>query len=130
MATEHWTTSHLPKRELQPLDCTPSRLTNAQLHLSNPQHSTFPRSSMTLEITDGSSEASPSDLELVVSSIGQTAGLIGYKNVLSYTASLGIKVLPSKALCSSPWTKIGSGTYFTTYKGFLNEETGSVVAIK
>ncbi|KAI8635265.1 kinase-like domain-containing protein [Xylariaceae sp. FL1651] len=81
--------------------------------------------------TDGSSsELSPSDLELAITTIQSNPGLIGYRNLLSYASALGIKVFPKTAFNVDTWTLLGAGSYSQTWKANLLPDTGTAVAVK
>ncbi|KAH8647689.1 kinase-like domain-containing protein [Xylariales sp. PMI_506] len=80
--------------------------------------------------TDATGDVSPSDLELAVTSIQQQAGVVGYRNLLSYTSALGIRVFPNASLHPGTWVKLGSGTYSVTYRAYLATDAGIAVAIK
>ncbi|KAI3316853.1 kinase-like domain-containing protein [Xylariaceae sp. AK1471] len=77
-----------------------------------------------------SSELSPSDLELAITTIQRNPGLIGYRNLLSYTSALGIKVFPKTTFDVNTWTPAGAGSYSVTWKANILSDTGTVVAVK
>ncbi|RYP90664.1 hypothetical protein DL770_003202 [Monosporascus sp. CRB-9-2] len=76
------------------------------------------------------SELSPSDLELAITAIQRNPGLVGYRNLLSYTSALGIKVFPKTTFDVDAWTPIGAGSYSVTWKANILSDPGTVVAVK
>lgn len=76
------------------------------------------------------SELSPSDLELAITTIQKNPGLVGYRNLLSYTSALGIKVFPKEEFDVDAWTPIGAGSYSVTWKAEIISNSRKVVAIK
>jgi serine/threonine protein kinase len=83
-----------------------------------------------MDTTDGSGDLTLSDLELAVATIQTQSGLVGYRNLLSYTSALGIKVYSPDSLQVASWEKIGSGSYSATYRADVVTEPGTVVAVK
>jgi serine/threonine protein kinase len=85
-----------------------------------------------MESSDESGELSPSDLEIAVLTIRSRSGLVGYRNLLSYTSALGIKVFSETSVNMNSWTRLGSGAYSTTWKAETDGQPGGgrVVAIK
>lgn len=83
-----------------------------------------------METTDESGDLSLSDLELAINSIQQQSGLVGYRNLLSYTSALGISVISKDSFNIESWARLGSGSYSTTYRAELLTEPGTVVAVK
>ncbi len=77
-----------------------------------------------------SSELSPSDLELAITTIHRNPGLVGYRNLLSYVSALGIKVFPNTKFNVDTWTLIGAGSYSSTWKAETPLGTGIAVAVK
>ncbi|KAI0911974.1 kinase-like domain-containing protein [Ustulina deusta] len=77
-----------------------------------------------------SSELSPSDLELAITTIHRNPGLVGYRNLLSYVSALGIKVFPNTKFNVDTWTLIGAGSYSSTWKAETLLGTGIAVAVK
>ncbi|RFU75464.1 serine threonine kinase [Trichoderma arundinaceum] len=80
--------------------------------------------------TDESGDLSLSDLELAVTSIQQQSGLVGYRNLLSYTSALGVSVFSGDSFNIGSWVQLGSGSYSTTYRANLLEEPETEVAVK
>ena len=91
------------------------------------QYQNFSWTSSTSTMED---EPSTSDLQICVSAIKHRKDLIGYRNLLSYTSSLGIRVIPPSSLAPESWTPIGTGTYSSTWRAALDAGSGPVVAVK
>jgi len=87
-------------------------------------------SAFSLSSTGSSSGPSLSDLEYAIGSIKSNSGVVGYRNLLSYASSLGLKVFPKSSFDIDAWTKLGSGSYSTTWKAEIMDQQGVVVAIK
>src|SRR5436190_451879 len=85
-----------------------------------------------MESSNESGELSPSDLEVAVLAIRGRSGLVGYRNLLSYTSALGIKVFSETSININSWTRLGSGAYSTTWKAETGGQPGGgrAVAIK
>ncbi|TGJ83364.1 hypothetical protein E0Z10_g5381 [Xylaria hypoxylon] len=77
-----------------------------------------------------SSELSPSDLELAITTIQRNPGLVGYRNLLSYASALGIKIFPESAFDVDAWTLIGAGSYSSTWKANTILDIETAVAVK
>jgi serine/threonine protein kinase len=77
-----------------------------------------------------SNDLRSSDLQLAVSTLSQRKNLIGYRNLLSYVSSLGVRVFPKSSFHSSSWEYIASGRYSTTWKAPLLDKEKHVVAVK
>ncbi|KAJ1338603.1 eukaryotic-like serine/threonine-protein kinase [Microdochium nivale] len=72
-----------------------------------------------------------SDLCRAVENIVTQDGLVGYRNVVSYVAALGLPVLPRTAMDEAAWKWLGAGSFSTTFEGSVHHRgTASVVAIK
>ena len=72
-----------------------------------------------------------SDLCRAVENISAQDGLVGYRNVVSYVAALGLPVLPRAAMDEATWKWLGAGSFSTTFGGSVHRHgTASVVAIK
>jgi serine/threonine protein kinase len=71
-----------------------------------------------------------SDLQLAVSSLSQKKDLMGYRNLLSYVSSLGVRVFPKSSLDPSSWEFIDSGSYSTTWKAPVLDGKKQYVALK
>lgn len=82
------------------------------------------------ETSSTAGDLSPSDLELAVTTIQTMPNLVGYRHLLSYTSSLGIKIYPKTSFDVNNWTRIGAGSYSTTWKAKLLSAADTVVAIK
>ncbi|KAH7063019.1 kinase-like domain-containing protein [Macrophomina phaseolina] len=83
-----------------------------------------------MESANGSSEPTPSDLELAVTGIKQNSGLVGYRNLLSYASALGVKIFPKTSFNVESWTQLGYGSYSTTWRAEIITGAAEVVAVK
>lgn len=79
---------------------------------------------------DDSDDLHMSDLQTSVLTIKHTKDLVGYRNLLSYTTSLDLRVLPKSSTDPKLWTYIGSGSYSITWKATFAGAIEKVVAVK
>lgn len=77
-----------------------------------------------------STDLRSSDLQVAVSTLSQRPNLLGYRNLLSYVSSLGVRVFPKSLFHPSSWEHIGSGRYSTTWKARLLDKSNDLVAVK
>ncbi|ORX97680.1 hypothetical protein BCR34DRAFT_607185 [Clohesyomyces aquaticus] len=75
-------------------------------------------------------EAHSSDIQTAISRLHMKNNLIGYRNLLSYTTALNIRIFPSAKVNRHLWSTKGSGTYSEVFETSLESEPPKEVIIK